>query len=68
MDIHRVIDELRAELDLIDATIHAFERLASANHETRVRPSKRRTSHRTKETGEAWAKGTPVESQGAMRA
>jgi hypothetical protein len=57
MDVHRLIVELRAELQLIDDTILSFERLASANHETREGPPKRRPDRRTKDKSEALGEG-----------
>jgi len=57
MDVHRLIVELRAELQLIDDTILSFERLASANHETGETQTKRRPARRAKETGESLGEG-----------
>jgi hypothetical protein len=68
MDLHRTIVELRAELELIDATIHSLERLALANPETPERSPKRRLGRRAKETGEALASGALAEREKAMRA
>jgi hypothetical protein len=68
MNIHRVIVELRGELELLDSAILSIERLGQEKRRTEVRPPHQRLACRNKEVEKARSQRTPAQSQKALNA
>jgi hypothetical protein len=68
MDIHKVIVELRAELELLDNAILSIERLAPENHRTEVGRRTLRPACRANERGKGRRQRSPAESQTLLNA